>query len=202
LGKRCNGAQRSIIAGNIESFSWRSNSVTIAEYRQHQKNHAASVIGLNSARSLAMDDLHFSEDAGVPKDRWQIETFFKTIKQNLKIKTFVGTTANAVKIQLWTALITILLLKMLKEMAKYGWSMSNLVAMLRFNLFTYHDLMQWLDDPKHSPPFVPDEQLALFSFGQHEQGACFQLPNKLVQYAYGWTYFQSLEFILDSTDTK
>ena len=106
------------------------------------------------------------------------------------------------KIQLWTALITILLLKMLKEMAKYGWSMSNLVAMLRFNLFTYHDLMQWLDDPKHSPQFDPDEQLALFSFGQHEQGACFQLPNELVQYAYDWTYFHSLEFILDSTDTK
>jgi hypothetical protein len=100
--------------------------------------------------------------SAIYKDRWQIETFFKTIKQNLKIKTFVGTTPNAVKIQLWTALITILLLKMLKGMAKYGWSMSNLVAMLRFNLFTYHDLMQWLDDPKHSPPFVPDEQLALF----------------------------------------
>ncbi len=100
--------------------------------------------------------------AAIYKDRWQIEIFFKTIKQNLKIKTFVGTTANAVKIQIWTALIAILLLKMLKAMAKYDWSMSNLVAMLRFNLFTYRDLFQWLDDPKVSPPFVPDEQFALF----------------------------------------
>jgi hypothetical protein len=62
----------------------------------------------------------------------------------------------------WTALISPLLLKMLKSMAKYAWSMSNLVAMLRFNLFTYRDLKQWLDDPINTPPFVPDDQLALF----------------------------------------
>jgi hypothetical protein len=100
--------------------------------------------------------------AAIYKDRWQIEIFFKTIKQNLKIKTFVGTTANAVKIQIWTALIAILLLKMLKAMAKHGWSMSNLVALLRFNLFTYRDMMSWLDDPDNSKPFVPDDQLPLF----------------------------------------
>lgn len=100
--------------------------------------------------------------SAIYKDRWQIEIFFKTIKQNLRIKTFVGTTANAVKTQLWTALIAILLLKILKAIAKYSWSMSNLIAMLRFNLFTYRDLMQWLNDPNDSPPFVPDEQYALF----------------------------------------
>jgi len=100
--------------------------------------------------------------AAIYKDRWQIEIFFKTIKQNLKIKTFIGTSANAVKIQLWTALISLLLLKILKAMAKYAWSMSNLVAMLRFNLFTYRDLKQWLDDPVNTPPFVPDDQLVLF----------------------------------------
>jgi Domain of unknown function (DUF4372)/Transposase DDE domain len=100
--------------------------------------------------------------AAIYKDRWQIEIFFKTIKQSFKIKTFIGTSANAVKIQLWTALISLLLLKMLKAMARYAWSMSNLVAMLRFNLFTYRDLVQWLDDPVNTPPFVPDDQLALF----------------------------------------
>jgi IS4 transposase len=100
--------------------------------------------------------------AAIYKDRWQIEIFFKTIKQNFKIKTFIGTSADAVKIQLWTALISLLLLKMLKAMARYAWSMSNLVAMLRLNLFTYRDLVQWLDDPVNTPPFAPDDQLALF----------------------------------------
>jgi hypothetical protein len=79
------------------------------------------------------------------KERWQIEIFFKTIKQNLKIKTFVGTSANALKIQIWTALLVILILKILKAQSLFPWSLSNLVAMLRFNLFTYRDLVQWLN---------------------------------------------------------
>ncbi|MDD5285985.1 MAG: transposase [Desulfuromonadaceae bacterium] len=52
--------------------------------------------------------------AAIYKDRWQIEIFFKAIKQNLKIKTFVGTSKNALLIQIWTALTVILLLKCLK----------------------------------------------------------------------------------------
>jgi IS4 transposase len=71
----------------------------------------------------------------------------KTIKQNLKIKTFVGTSPNAVMIQIWTALISILILKYLKFRSTFGWSLSNLVAMLRYNLFTYRDLWTWIDNP-------------------------------------------------------
>lgn len=100
--------------------------------------------------------------ASIYKDRWQIEVFFKTIKQNLKIKTFVGTSANAVMIQIWTALIALLLLKYLMFRSRFGWSLSNLIAMLRYNLFTYRDLWAWIDHPYEVPPLVPQgEQLAL-----------------------------------------
>jgi len=100
--------------------------------------------------------------AAAYKDRWQIEIFFKTIKQNLRIKTFVGTSANALKTQIWTALIAVLLLKYLKFRSSFGWSVSNLVAMLRYNLFTYRDLWTWIDSPYETPPVVPTgEQLAL-----------------------------------------
>jgi hypothetical protein len=100
--------------------------------------------------------------ASTYKDRWQIEIFFKTIKQNLRIKTFVGTSANALMIQIWTALTAILLLKYLKFRSRFGWSLSNLVAMLRYNLFTYRDLWVWIDNPFETPPIVPDaEQLSL-----------------------------------------
>jgi hypothetical protein len=85
--------------------------------------------------------------AAIYKERWQIELFFKALKQNLKIKTFVGTSANAVKIQVWTALIAILILRYLQLRAKFSWSLSNLVALLRMNLFTYRDLWAWLDHP-------------------------------------------------------
>jgi hypothetical protein len=100
--------------------------------------------------------------ASMYKDRWQIETFFKTIKQNLRIKTFVGTSANALMIQIWTALTAILVLKYLKFRSRFAWSLSTLVAMLRYNLFTYRDLWVWIDNPYETPPIVPDvEQLSL-----------------------------------------
>lgn len=100
--------------------------------------------------------------AAIYKDRWQIEIFFKTLKQNLKIKTFVGTSPNALLIQIWTALIAILILKYLKFRSTFGWSLSNLVAMLRYNLFAYRDLWAWINNPFEAPPFVLEmEQLSL-----------------------------------------
>lgn len=89
--------------------------------------------------------------AAIYKDRWQIELFFKALKQNLKIKTFVGVSANAVKTQIWTALISMLLLRYLGLTSRFGWSLANLVALLRMNLFTHRDLLAWLDEPFGTP---------------------------------------------------
>ena len=100
--------------------------------------------------------------ADVYKERWQIELFFKAIKQNLKIKTFIGTTANAVMTQIWTALVVMLLLRYLQLKTRRSWALSNLVAMIRWNLFTYRDLWGWLEDPFSTPPEGPPiEQLSL-----------------------------------------
>ncbi|MGB9671443.1 MAG: IS4 family transposase [Halothiobacillaceae bacterium] len=102
--------------------------------------------------------------AAIYKERWQVELFFKAIKQNLKIKTFVGTSANAVKTQVWAALIAMLLVKYLQLKARFQWSLSNLIALLRQQLFVYRDLYQWLDDPFQAPPVlagVHDAQLEL-----------------------------------------
>ena len=92
------------------------------------------------------------------KSRWQFEIFFREIKQNLHIKSFIGTTENAVMIQIWTALITILILKALKEMAKHKWHLSNLIAFIRLNIFVKIKLQNWLDAPfEESPNLKPDE---------------------------------------------
>jgi hypothetical protein len=85
------------------------------------------------------------------KSRWQIEIFFREIKQLLHIKSFIGTSENAVMIQIWTALITILVLKALKAMAKFNWHLSNLVAFIRLNLFVKINLQLWLDKPFEEP---------------------------------------------------
>jgi len=98
------------------------------------------------------------------KERWQIELFFKALKQNLKVKSFVGTSENAVKVQIWTALIAMLLLKLMQLRSTFGWSLSNLAAMLRMNLLTYRDLWKWLNEPYGYPAAEPSEYaLPLFA---------------------------------------
>ena len=107
--------------------------------------------------------------ADIYGERWQIQLFFKALKQNLHVKSFVGATGNALRIQIWTALLALLLLKRLHYLSKAGWSLSNLASMLRLNLFTYRDLRDWLRDPMKTPPLGPlPEQLTLFppAFGQ------------------------------------
>lgn len=98
------------------------------------------------------------------KSRWQVEIFFRDIKQLLHIKSFIGTSQNAVMIQIWTALITILMLKALKAMAKFNWHLSNLVAFIRLNLFVKINLQDWLDKPfeEHNDPPQEFSQGVLF----------------------------------------
>src|SRR5207247_4355837 len=107
-------------------------------------------------------------------ERWQIEVFFRALKQNLRIKTFVGTSANALKIQIWTALIAMRVLKYLQLRASYGWSLSNLVALLRQQLFVYRDLFAWLNQPFEPPPVL-------------EAARAVQLPLLAGVEAYIWT---------------
>jgi hypothetical protein len=93
------------------------------------------------------------------RDRWEIELFFKVLKQYLKIKTFVGTTPNALKTQIWTALIAILLIRYLQFRSKCNLALCRLVALLRLNLFSYRNLWDWLNNPFETPPEEPGPQL-------------------------------------------
>jgi IS4 transposase len=90
--------------------------------------------------------------AAVYRERWQVEQFFRALKQSLRIKTFVGRSANAVLVQIWTALIAMLLLRWLQMRSSFGWSLSNLVALLRQQMFVYRDLLVWLDNSFEPPP--------------------------------------------------
>jgi hypothetical protein len=120
---------------------------------------AEPVLLLTNIRHLAASTI-----SEIYRERWQIEVFFRALKQNLRVKTFVGTSANALKTQIWTALIAILLLKYLQLRSSFGWSLSNLLALLRQQLFVYRDLFTWLNQPFAAPPPPPPEagqQLAL-----------------------------------------
>ena len=110
-------------------------------------------------------DLGATTVARIYKDRWQIELFFKALKQYLHVKTFVGTSANALHIQIWTALIALLIVKYLQVTARFAWSFSNLIALLRMNLFVYRDVWVWLNDPFASPPFPPEPTQGVLTWG-------------------------------------
>jgi hypothetical protein len=85
--------------------------------------------------------------AAIYRDHWKIELFFKAIKPSLRIKTFIGTSENAVRIQIGTALISMLLLRYLNVRSAWRWSFSNMVALLRQQIFVYRDLWKLLDQP-------------------------------------------------------
>ncbi len=97
--------------------------------------------------------------AAIYRDRWQIELFFKAIKQSLRIKTFIGTSENAVRTQIWTALISMLLLRYLHVRSTWRWSFSNMLALLRQQIFVYRDLWQLLDQPSQPPVELGEVQL-------------------------------------------
>jgi IS4 transposase len=99
--------------------------------------------------------------ADIYRDRWQIELFFQAIKQSLRIKSFIGTSENAVQTQIWTALIAMVVLRYLQLRSSWPWSLSVLVALPRYQLFVYRDLWSWLNQPFRPPIELDDAQMAL-----------------------------------------
>jgi IS4 transposase len=141
---------------------------TDASYRKYPEMLRRVVVKDDKGRNIEILTNNFNWTAttiaGVYKRRWQIEIFFKEVKQHMRIKAFVGTSENAVLIQIWTALITMLLLRYLKTKAQFPWCMSNLISFLRINLFVKIDLYEWLDRPfVHIIKINPkNNQVALF----------------------------------------
>jgi hypothetical protein len=99
--------------------------------------------------------LKASEVTEIYKERWQIELFFKWIKQNLKIKTFLGTSRNAVLTQVWIALCVYLLVAFLNFKAKLGVSMQQILRVLQLNLFSRSNLTDLFKPPDRQPRLSP-----------------------------------------------
>ncbi|MEG1071829.1 MAG: transposase [Akkermansia sp.] len=138
------------------------NKPTLEKYPKELRRVVVFVEGKEHAIELLTNNFTWDSSvvAALYKDRWYIESFFKSVKQLLHIKSFVGTSPNAVLTQIWTAMIAILLISYLKTKASYKWQLSNLVAFLRMNMFVKIDLWQWVNNPFHKPPdsFVILEQ--------------------------------------------
>ena len=99
--------------------------------------------------------------ADIYHQRWQVEIFFKWVKQHLKIKTFFGTTRNAVLTQIWTALIALLILALYKYRARLGLSLSEILQLLQLNLFEKRNLWALFEE---DVPLTPYTNQLLFDF--------------------------------------
>jgi hypothetical protein len=102
--------------------------------------------------------------AAIYKLRWQIELLFKQLKQNFPLKYFVGDNENAIKIQIYCALIANLLMTVIQKSLKRSWAFSNLVSFCKIHLFNYIHLINFLENPDRDwqKSFINTEQLALF----------------------------------------
>jgi len=100
------------------------------------------------------------------KNRWQIETMFKRLKQNFPLKYFLGDSQNAIEIQIWICLIVQLLLLVIQLKAERKWAYANLTSVIRFHLMTYINLFKFLKNPDSDWEYLTTklpEQLLLFS---------------------------------------
>lgn len=140
-----------------QNYEWPLRRVVV--YRPYAENqskrgvsayiHSATPDDKDDTIELVTNNAHLTatQVCELYKSRWNIESFFKTIKQNLRIKSFLGTNKNAVMSQIWCAMIALLLLRHLKQNAKYPWHMSNLVSLIRLAMFSTINLVEWLNNP-------------------------------------------------------
>jgi transposase len=142
--------------GYLPGHATKGKEIFVRRVRYYDHEQQREFAFLTNHLELAPETV-----AALYRERWRIETFFRALKQNLRIKSFVGTSENALATQIYCALIAMLLVTFLKHRAKYGWSLSNLVALLRQQLLVYRDLWTWIDKP-----FEPPEALAIADAAQ------------------------------------
>ena len=133
-------------------------TLRLVHYRDPDGKEYVFLTNLPDLPALTVADLY--------RQRWQIETFFRWIKQNLKIKAFYGTSENAVLIQIWTAMIAYLLLLWLKVRSWVAWSILDLTRLVKTLIMERCSLWALLCPRTSDPPDYG--QLSLFHLG----GAC------------------------------
>jgi hypothetical protein len=133
----------SLVELTLSLFPWATYRATKGAAKLH--------VGLDADGYLpAFVDLTANSAADLYKERWQIELFFKWMKQNLKIKSFLGTSRNAVLTQLWIALCAYLVLAFLSFTSKIGASMQQVLRLLQINLFERREFLDLFRPPSET----------------------------------------------------
>lgn len=138
-----------------------NQSIRLRRVAYYHASQDRTYIFLTNNEELAPDKI-----AEIYKNRWQIESMFKRLKQNFPLKYFLGDSQNAIEIQIWVSLIAQLLMLVVQRKAQRRWAFSNMVGVIRYHLTSYIDLFSFLKDPDQSWRQLttkPPDQLTLFS---------------------------------------
>lgn len=149
-----------VVLGSLKQRITPKINARIIKYTDPQtKKHLSFVTNNTELPATTIADIY--------KCRWQIEILFKRIKQGYPLRYFLGDSANAIKIQVWCALVADLLVKIVKDKLTRKWAYANLCGMIRLHLMTYVHLKGFLENPdkalRNYHPNSPDSQLKLFS---------------------------------------
>jgi len=154
-------SDKRVILGDPKNTKTLKIKARIIRYKDSEKDRIFEFVTNN---------MKFLPDkiADIYKNRWQIELLFKRIKQRYPLRYFLGDNENAIKIQVWCALIADLLVKLMKDRTKRKWAYSNISSIIRLHLMTYVNLSAFLENPekalKYYKPPEPYVQLKLFSY--------------------------------------
>lgn len=139
--------KKGVISDEIIVMGRPSNKTTIKiTARKIEYFHAES----KKMLTFITNNMDFSPVtiADIYKERWQIEIFFRRVKQSYPLRYFLGDTENAIKIQIWCALITDLLVKIVHDRAQRHWSYANIASMIKLHLMSYVDIFRFLNNPE------------------------------------------------------
>ena len=156
FGKRRGRKARGVLNDQEVALNGMKSRLRLVHFVAEDGNEYRFITNATHLKAEVVADLY--------KERWQIELFFKWIKQNLRVKSFIGVSENAVLTQLWIALCVYLVLAWLKFMSKIGLSMQQMLRILQLNLFERRDIWTLFKPPKiefPKPVKAPNRQLAL-----------------------------------------
>ena len=154
IGLRCD---QEVLLSSLRLKNLYPNRMRRISFRDETQNR--TLVFLTNNFTLPSETI-----ATLYKARWEIELFFKWIKQNLRVKTFYGTSPNAVKIQIWIAMIVYLKLAILKERYHLEPSLSKLLHFLEVNLFERKSLINIFQTNTRATHKYEDIQLKLFNY--------------------------------------
>ena len=109
-------------------------------------------------------ELEADKITDIYKNRWQIETMFKRLKQNFPLKYFLGDNQNAIEIQIWVSLIIQLIMLVIQRKAQRRWAYSNMMSVIRYHLMTYIDLFKFLKNPNSKWEEITTKNIGQLSF--------------------------------------